>query len=142
MSPSSSSTSSPALAVRELLLVALVATAHVALCPYAKVEESFNLQASHDLLQLGLQRVDEFDHVAFPGVVPRTFIGALAVSALASPLVWFAQSLLGVRKIVLQLFVRWVLAMCSTSALAFFSKSIATKFGRVCAILLCICTID
>lgn len=138
----SSSTPSPALAVRELLLVALVATAHVALCPYAKVEESFNLQASHDLLQLGLQRVDEFDHVAFPGVVPRTFIGALAVSALASPLVWFAQSLLGVRKIALQLLVRWVLAMCSTSALAFFSKSIAAKFGRVCVMLLCLRTID
>lgn len=134
---SSSSASPRGLAARELLLVALVATAHVALCPYAKVEESFNLQASHDLLQLGLQRVDEYDHVAFPGVVPRTFVGALAVSALASPLVWLAQSLLGVRKIALQLLVRWVLAMCSTAALAFFSKSIASKFGQVRLVLTC-----
>lgn len=114
----------------ELLLVALVATAHVALCPFAKVEESFNLQASHDVLVLGLQRVEQYDHIEFPGVVPRTFIGALAVSALASPLAWAAQAL-GLRRIALQYIVRWVLAMCTTAALGFFSKSIATRFGKV-----------
>lgn len=120
----------------DLLLVACVATAHIWLCPYAKVEESFNLQASHDILLHGLHHVDKYDHVEFPGVVPRTFLGALVVSAIASPFAWVLQSL-GMRKLALQYVVRWVLAMCSTAALSFFSRSVATKFGKVWCIAQC-----
>ncbi|KAH9248359.1 hypothetical protein BASA81_014033 [Batrachochytrium salamandrivorans] len=78
--------------MQALLLFQCVAL-HAWFSPYTKVEESFNVQATHDLLfhptavfnQTEVQL--HFDHVQFPGVVPRTFWGGLIVSTLARPMV-------------------------------------------------------
>jgi alpha-1,6-mannosyltransferase len=71
---------------------------HLFVSPYTKVEESFNIQAIHDILVHGIptQNVDQFltanyDHVAFSGSVPRTFAGALLLSGLSRPFVWLAR---------------------------------------------------
>ncbi|KAG5538761.1 hypothetical protein RHGRI_019344 [Rhododendron griersonianum] len=65
------------------LLLGSIAAFYVFMVPYTKVEESFNVQ---------------YDHLEFPGVVPRTFIGAILVSILASPVV-SVMSLLHLPKI-------------------------------------------
>ena len=81
-------------------LIPLLILLHLYLSPYTKVEESFNLQAVHDILTYGLPREEfvdrlqaQYDHFSFPGAVPRTFVGALALAGVARPFIWLSQSL-------------------------------------------------
>ncbi|KAI9911146.1 hypothetical protein PsorP6_009683 [Peronosclerospora sorghi] len=122
------------------LLAASAMTAHLLLCPFTKVEESFNLQATHDLLVYGIRHIDKFDHVEFPGVVPRTFLGSLMVANLSQPFSWVLETL-GFQKFGMQLVTRWILGMITLSALIFFSDSVGMRFGRdTSRFLLFICT--
>lgn len=66
----------------ELVLYALVIF-NLLLSPYTKVEESFNIQAVHDILNYGIyprEVLQNYDHMEFPGVVPRTFFGSLIIA--------------------------------------------------------------
>ena len=66
---------------------------HLALAPYTKVEESFNIQATHDILTYGLpvsrgfaQKLrDQYDHLTFTGPIPRTFVGPLVLAIVSWP---------------------------------------------------------
>ncbi|XP_051144885.1 dol-P-Man:Man(7)GlcNAc(2)-PP-Dol alpha-1,6-mannosyltransferase isoform X2 [Andrographis paniculata] len=109
------------------LLLGSIAAFYLFMAPYTKVEESFNVQAMHDILYHGLH-IEKYDHLEFPGVVPRTFIGALLVSILASPFVLVA-SLLQLPKLISLYAVRFVLGGIILSTLRFFRIQIRKSFG-------------
>ncbi|KAL8979331.1 MAG: hypothetical protein Q9205_005306 [Flavoplaca limonia] len=84
----------------DILIAALIPTLilfHLICAPYTKVEESFNIQAIHDILTYGvrdlifpigsggLQLRDHYDHLTFTGPVPRTFVGALTLAGASWP---------------------------------------------------------
>ncbi|KAL2460917.1 Dol-P-Man:Man(7)GlcNAc(2)-PP-Dol alpha-1 [Abeliophyllum distichum] len=109
------------------LLLGSIAAFYVFMAPYTKVEESFNIQAMHDILY-HRHHIEKYDHLEFPGVVPRTFMGALLVSILAFPFV-LATSLLQLPKIYSLYAVRLVLGCIILSTLRFFRTQIRKKFG-------------
>jgi alpha-1,6-mannosyltransferase len=110
------------------VLLALVAVAHVAVCPYTKVEESFNLQAMHDIL-FHRGNLSAYDHHQFPGVVPRTFIGAFGVAALSAPVVLALEDLFHASHFTSQLVVRCVLAFMVVLALHAFGTRVGRHLG-------------
>ncbi|WJX85920.1 dolichyl-P-Man:Man(7)GlcNAc(2)-PP-dolichol alpha-1,6-mannosyltransferase [Trifolium repens] len=109
-------------------LLGSIAAFYILTVPYTKVEESFNVQAMHDILYHRFH-LDNYDHLEFPGVVPRTFIGALLVSLVASPIV-FITSLLHLPKFYALLIVRMALGCIVLYTLRFFRHQIRNKFGH------------
>jgi len=71
----------------------------------------------------------QYDHLEFPGVVPRTFIGAFIVSVFASPVVSII-SCLGFPKVYSLVAARLVLGCIILSTLRFFRIQIKKKFGN------------
>lgn len=110
----------------------LAAVIHIVICPFTKVEESFNLQAIHDIL-FHRSNVSIYDHLTFPGVVPRTFIGPVVVSVIAAPAVFLCR-LIGLEKIVSLFLVRFTLAFLVTLAYRRFTSSVQRLFGDVTGI--------
>jgi alpha-1,6-mannosyltransferase len=102
--------------------------------PFTKVEESFNLQAVHDILKFGVghEALPLYDHFEFPGVLPRTFIGALGLSALSWPLTtaikWvFDESIAGSLS---QIAVRATLGLINVFALVMFRHAADRVYGK------------
>ncbi|KAL9077737.1 MAG: hypothetical protein Q9161_000109 [Pseudevernia consocians] len=83
------------------LLIPSIILVHLFLAPYTKVEESFNIQATHDILtygipswgtkweHTGLWLREHYDHLTFTGSVPRTFVGPLALAGVSGPFLRF-----------------------------------------------------
>ncbi|KAI9206368.1 alpha-1,6-mannosyltransferase subunit [Polychytrium aggregatum] len=118
------------------LLPLLAILLHLWLAPFAKVEESFNLQAAHDLLIWSPQHLDQFDHFSFPGVVPRTFVGPLALYAVDLPIAGAARILgFPISKFGLQLLTRGTLGLLVAISLSKLRRTISTHFGHSAALI-------
>ena len=104
---------------------------HLFVAPYTKVEESFNVQALHDIIVHGVPLSNasaviqtSYDHVNFPGVVPRTFVGSLIVAAVSTPFVRFLTS-----PDQIQILVRGVLGLINVAALWSLKYAVDTAYG-------------
>ncbi|KAL9119229.1 MAG: hypothetical protein Q9187_004218 [Circinaria calcarea] len=113
------------------LLIPLLIILHLVLSPYTKVEESFNVQATHDILTAGIPLQNrssrlqaEYDHLSFPGSVPRTFVGPLALAGASWPFIWLID---GVER---QVFVRAILGLYNAFCILSFRNGVAKAFGR------------
>ncbi|UKZ62217.1 uncharacterized protein TrAtP1_003472 [Trichoderma atroviride] len=113
------------------LLLFIVPLLHLLAAPYTKVEESFNLQATHDILVYGTpthdihQRLSStYDHFSFPGAVPRTFVGPVLLAGVGQPLV----ALAGFEHA--QVIVRAVLGGFNAVCLVVFGAAVREAFGR------------
>ncbi|GAA96287.1 glycosyltransferase family 22 protein [Mixia osmundae IAM 14324] len=132
----------------EALLV-LPAALHLWLAPYTKVEESFSLHASYDMLKYGTAReaLYQYDHVINPGPVPRSFIGPLCasmltklfnhLSAIADPTLDLSRP--GMRE---QIILRSVIGLYNISQLGYLARRIGARHGRpvqLGMLILCAC---
>lgn len=111
------------------VLIVAVVIVNLLAAPYTKVEESFNIQATHDVLVYGApmtninQKLQSYDHATFPGAVPRTFIGPLFLATFSQPFV----ALLGFQHA--QLIARALLGLFNAAALVFFKTQLHGACG-------------
>ncbi|KAI0383760.1 glycosyltransferase family 22 protein [Hypomontagnella monticulosa] len=113
------------------LAIPALIVVHLLVAPYTKVEESFNIQATHDILVYGTptsnvyERLSSrYDHFDFPGAVPRTFVGPVLLAGISQPII----ALVGFQYA--QLIVRSVLGLLNAGALWAFKSSVERAFGK------------
>lgn len=113
------------------LLIPTLVMVHLFVAPYTKVEESFNMQATHDILVYGMPTTDvhhrlssTYDHFDFPGAVPRTFLGSVLLAGTSQSLV----TSFGFRNA--QVIIRAVLGIFNAGALLLVKASMERAFGR------------
>ena len=116
------------------LLIPGLVLVHLLAAPYTKVEESFNIQAAHDVLVYGTptsavnRRLSgSYDHFTFPGAVPRTFMGPVVLAATTQPII----ALVGFDHA--QTVVRAALGLFNAACLVFFAYSLRRAYGAAAA---------
>lgn len=101
--------------------------------PYTKVEESFSIQAIHDILKYSIFDISQYDHFQYPGVVPRSFVGPLIIAYLTKPFVAISTWLNGPNDIPptefeAQLLVRCVIGLTNCISLIYLKNAAQQLF--------------
>jgi alpha-1,6-mannosyltransferase len=112
-------------------LIPILILTHLLVAPYTKVEESFNVQATHDIANYGVpiqeiynQLALKYDHFSFPGAVPRTFVGALALAGITKPYIGLFGSEYS------QFIIRATLGLFNAYALLRYKNGLDRAFGK------------
>lgn len=118
------------------LLHVVVIIIHLLVAPYTKVEESFNLQATHDILRYGIPTtnvtatlIQDYDHFTFPGAVPRTFVGPVVLAGLSKPIIDKLGNFVNE-----QVIVRGVLGLLTALSLIIYTRAVRLAYGRTTAV--------
>ncbi|KAJ5606272.1 hypothetical protein N7510_009053 [Penicillium lagena] len=131
-------------AIKAFVVFSTLISLHLLVAPYTKVEESFHIQAVHDIFINGLPSfpgfgydggnntniaTDAYDHFQFPGAVPRTAIGAAVLAKLLSvvPESWVVN---GADQ---QFLARLILGLFNALSLAVYTHGLRRSYGRVVA---------
>ncbi|KAL4913370.1 Alg9-like mannosyltransferase family-domain-containing protein [Aspergillus aurantiobrunneus] len=80
------------------------------------------MRKARDVLQA------EYDHFTFPGAVPRTFAGAVALSGLSTPFIWLKHD------IDRQFVARAILGLFNALSLLYFSSGLRRAAGKAAAV--------
>lgn len=123
------------------LLIPTLILVHLVVSPYTKVEESFNIQAVHDVLVYGTPttnvsaRLHNYDHFEFPGAVPRTFVGAVGLAGVSRPILNFVgwQYAQHVVRAALGLFNAWSLLSYKKGLEKAYGKGVAVWWAALLA---------
>ena len=98
----------------------------VILCPYTKVEESFNMQAMHDIL-FHRENIGAYDHLVFSGPVPRTMLGSVIIATASSPIA-VVLALINAPNWAFAYTVRMVLASFLVASVSFLRRAVHKRY--------------
>ena len=111
-------------------LLILFAFLHMFFSPYTKIEESFNIQAIHDILKYGIFDLSNYDHTKYSYGISGSFIAPLIIAFLMKPFIYLGiletkTSLL--TQMSLQLGARGIIAILNILSIVFFKNCVQIR---------------